>query len=392
MTRNFFNRYLDTALHLIAVYDGKEPLSHYLKNYFAHHKKHGSKDRKWIAHFCYCHYRLGFALRELNREERLRVAVFLCSEKREDWLSLFDEVWQAAYTENLDDRIRFIQSLYAFNVTAIFYNNDIVSSDIEVVKFNVSHLIQPDVFLRVRPEKKEAVIAKLQQQDISFKQITDSCLALESATKIDGIIDINKEAVIQDASSQQVASFFSLIDHLKPTTAWDCCAASGGKSILAYDYFIQIKLTVSDIRESIIRNLKERFKQADIKQYHSFIADVSSSQFSIKQQYDFVICDAPCSGSGTWSRTPEQLHFFTNEKLDHYIQLQKKITANAVKAVKPNGYFLYITCSVFRQENEELVTHIQSFDKLTLLKAEIIKGYDEKADTMFAALFIKREN
>lgn len=392
MTRNFFNRYFETALQLIADYNGSEPLSHYLKTYFAQHKKHGSKDRKWIAHFCYCYYRLGFALKEIESKKRLQIAIFLCSDKRGEWLSLYDETWQHAYTENVEERIRFIQSLYPFDADDIFYNNNYISSGIDAVSFNVSHLIQPDVFLRLRPANEETVISKLHHHNIPFRQITDSCLAISNTTKIDSVIHINKEAVIQDSSSQQVAFFFPSVQASKPVTAWDCCAASGGKSILAYDYFDAIKLTVSDIRASIIHNLKERFKQAGINQYQSFIADVSSPSFSPKQQYDIVICDAPCSGSGTWSRTPEQLYFFTEEKLTHYIKLQKKITANAVKAVKQNSFFLYITCSVFRQENEEMVSHIQSTSHLTLLKAEPIKGYDEKADTMFAALFFRRDN
>ena len=388
--RNFFNRYLDTALYLTDAYKGSEPLSHYLKSYFAQHKKHGSKDRKWIAHFCYCYYRLGFALRELNDRERILVSVFLCSEKRGEWLSLYNEEWQHAYTENINERIRFIQSLYPFIIVDIFYNNDYLNPDIDVNRFNLSHLIQPDVFLRLRPGKEEVVKRKLLQKDISFEETNERCLKLDNATKIDRIIELNKEAVIQDASSQQVASLFSLIQNQEPISVWDCCAASGGKSILAYDSFTQIQLTVSDIRQSIIHNLKERLKQADIEQYQSFVADVSSPQFSPKQQYDLVICDAPCSGSGTWSRTPEQLCFFTEDKLDDYVQLQKKITANAIKAVKPNGSFLYITCSVFRQENDEMISYMQSISNFVLLKAEVITGYDKKADTMFAALFVKK--
>ena len=72
-----------------------------------------------------------------------------------------------------------------------------------------------------------------------------------------------------------------------------------------------------------------------------------------------------------------------------YVELQKKIATNAVITVKQNGYFLYITCSVFKQENEEIVSHIQSISNFTLLKAEATKGYDKRADTMFAALFVK---
>lgn len=390
MMQIYFTTYFNTALQLITSYNGTTPLNIYLKNYFSLHKKHGSKDRKWIAHFCYCYYRLGFALRETSTHEQLLVAIFLCNDKKENWLSIFDDDWQAAWNENLDERIQFIQTKYPFFVTDIFYKNDWLSNDIEVAAFNQSHLIQPYLFIRIRPSKTKVVIDKLHQHTISFKEINESCIAFDNATKINDIININKEAVVQDFSSQQIATLFSSIALPQRFSAWDCCAASGGKSILLFDYFKEIKLTVSDIRNSILHNLQQRFKEAGIKNYQSFIADVSSQQFLSKQQYDLVICDAPCSGSGTWSRTPEQLFLFTDEKLNHYTNLQRKITTNATKSVQQKGYFLYITCSVFQQENEDIVKHILAENNLTLLKAETIKGYNTKADTMFAALFIKQ--
>ena len=66
--------------------------------------------------------------------------------------------------------------------------------------------------------------------------------------------------------------------------------------------------------------------------------------------------------------------------------MQKKIVATAITQLEPGGYFLYITCSVFKKENEEAVDFIKNEYKLQLVKMELLKGYDKKADTMFAAL------
>ncbi len=388
--QKYVTGYFNTSLRLIAAFDGSQPLSVYLKKYFSLHKKHGSKDRKWIAHFCYCYYRLGFACKEQRTDERLRIAVFLCTNNTGDWLSLYDEPWLSAYDERIDNRIQFIQSLYAFSITDIFFHNHWLSNDIDINGFNKSHLIQPKLFLRIRPGKVKNVVNKLTQNNISFLQENETCLSLDNATNINTVLTLNKEVVVQDFSSQKTASLFGLITLPQQSSVWDCCAASGGKSILAYDYFSGIQLTVSDIRDSIIRNLRTRFAEADIHHYTAFTADISSQQFSVMQQYDLVICDAPCSGSGTWSRTPEQLPFFTEQKLLHYAKLQKKMAANAAKAVKQNGYFLYITCSVYRHENEEIVQYMQHESHLKLVKAEVIKGYHLKADTMYAALFINQ--
>ena len=107
--------------------------------------------------------------------------------------------------------------------------------------------------------------------------------------------------------------------------------------------------------------------------------------------FDLIIFDAPCTGSGTWSRTPEQLYYFKDEKIDDYSTLQKKMLANIIPHLKEGGSLLYITCSVFKKENEEIVDFIKENFHLQLKKMEILKGYDKNADSMFAAEFFREK-
>ena len=106
--------------------------------------------------------------------------------------------------------------------------------------------------------------------------------------------------------------------------------------------------------------------------------------------FDIIITDVPCSGSGTWSRTPEQLYYFNPAEIDRYSALQKKIVQHAIPRLKPGGFLLYCTCSVFKKENEEIVQYIQQQHALQLLKKELLTGYDQKADTLFGAVFQKQ--
>ncbi len=379
--------YLNSVGAVIKNYDGSLPLSVWLKNYFKENKKFGSKDRKQVAHICFCFYRLGNSFSYLDIEEKMLLALFLCSGESNFVLKELKPEWNENIFLPLERKIEMLGVKESVN--EIFSLKNELSEEIEFEAFSQSFLIQPELFLRIRPDKKEKILQSLQEGLVQFDLIKENCIRLNNGTKVEELIEIDKDAVVQDMNSQQVLNFPQLqtINFKLQTSVWDCCAASGGKSILFHDFFPEAVLTVSDIRESILNNLKKRFLAAGIKTYNSYLLDLTSQRFSFTKKFDIIICDAPCSGSGTWSRTPEQLSFFKKEKIDYYADLQKKIAMNAAKFLKDGGYFIYITCSVFTKENEEMVKFITSNSALQLLSMQYLKGYDKKADTLFAALF-----
>jgi 16S rRNA (cytosine967-C5)-methyltransferase len=136
-------------------------------------------------------------------------------------------------------------------------------------------------------------------------------------------------------------------------------------------------------------NLRNRFKRADIKNYNWFIGDVSNPHLLPPKKYNLIICDAPCTGSGTWGRTPEQLYFFKEDKIDYYTTLQKSIVKNVSQSLSKDGMLLYITCSVFKNENEEVVNFLQKECALKLESMDYIKGFQKSSDTLFSALLTR---
>lgn len=388
-----YHSYINSSKEILAAYNGGEPLASYLKKHFGANKKFGSKDRKQIAHLCYCFFRLGKAFASVAAEEKILIAVFLCSTESNNVLANLKPEWNELVSLSVEEKLSLIK--YPFDRTQLFPFAAELSDGIELNTFAESHFLQPDLFLRIRPGNKEKVISKLTAADLSFKLIAESCISLPNATKIEEVILLDKEAVVQDYSSQRVGDFLNsakelLSDSKAKLRVWDCCAASGGKSIMAYDLMPGFELTVSDIRNSILTNLQNRFTEAGIKKYNSFVADLSEPSFvSHHSAYDLMIVDVPCSGSGTWGRTPEQLQFFNAKKIEDYALLQKKIITNIVSYIRTNGYLLYITCSVFKKENEEVISYVQENLQMELVKMSVLKGYDIKADTMFAALLKK---
>lgn len=389
--QNIIQKHFDKAVALVARYNGGEPLQHYLKKYFSANKQHGSKDRKTITHFCYAFFRIGKNLDNIAVEEKLRSALFICEDSIESLKEIFDEKWRENHSLELDKRIDFIRKIYpAFSPDNIFPYKKELSGNIDTTAFQRSFLVQPEVFLRTRAGKKNIVLDKLYKANVPFETIDEDCVAVPQNINIASVLQMNKEAVVQDLSSQEVGTFLASVKRSNRQNplikVWDCCAASGGKSILAKDVFGKIDLTVSDIRPQILHNLKLRFREAEIDHYKSFVADLSKP-VSLSEKFDLVICDAPCSGSGTWSRTPEMLAAFDLQQIQYYHNLQRKIISNTLPHVRKGGHFLYITCSVFEKENEAQVQYIAETFTATCIRLEAIKGYAHRADSMFAALF-----
>lgn len=383
--------HINSAKEIIAAYTGAEPFASHLKKKFAANKKFGSKDRRQIAQLCYCYFRLGKSLQEVSAEEKLLAGLFLCNRSSNDLLQHLKPEWNDVIETDLEKKLELLNR--TVDASSIFSFAIELSAGIDAVAFAFSHLQQPDLFLRIRPGRKETILHQLKAADVSFQLQGDAAIVLPNTTKIEELIMLNKDAVVQDHSSQQVGSF---LNNLKSEIGnqkwkvWDCCAASGGKSIMAKDLLGDIDLTVSDVRESILRNLKSRFQEAGINSFKSFVADLSTSSFvTAYAAYDLIIADVPCSGSGTWGRAPEHLSFFNRSSIDTYSALQQKICTNSLTKLKPGGYFLYITCSVFAKENEMNVQWLQDELKMNLVKQDLLVGYAKKADTMFAALLQK---
>jgi 16S rRNA (cytosine967-C5)-methyltransferase len=391
-----YHSYLNSAKTIIDSYKGDVPLAAFLKKYFNAHKKYGGKDRKQIATLCYHFYRLGKALPQLPVEEKIIAATFLCEDTSNDFLRFHKPEWNEIITKPLAEKI----AIAGFTTEDVFPWAEALSEGMDAELFRYSFFKQPGLFLRLRPEKKDIVTKKLQDAGIEFNMPYDDCLALPNSTKVDNILELDKEVVVQDLNSQKVLNFMKdqgsgiKVQESGITNSisvWDCCAASGGKSILAYDILEgQLDLTVSDIRESILSNLKNRFETAGIKNYNSFVADLADVNFQLPTaNCQLLICDAPCTGSGTWSRTPEQLYYLKRKTIDVYVAMQQQIVSNVIPHLQTGGLFIYITCSVFKNENEDMVNFIKEKFHLQLLQMELLKGYDQKADTMFTAVFKK---
>jgi 16S rRNA (cytosine967-C5)-methyltransferase len=375
---------------LLEQYDGSMPLHRFLVTYFKKNKQMGSSDRRWVSRYIYSFFRIGRALRKESTILRLAIADFLCNVTP----SLIIEKHFPALLDQLSlpapAKIKLIQDLFpGFVMEDIFDFKTPLSADVDKEAYLNSYFIQPDLFIRVDERQAASMLDTLKLEGIPVRDISASTMALPNGTKLENFFPNQQYYQVQDLSSQKTGAFFQPKAH---EYWWDCCAASGGKSLLLHQIEPKVQLLVSDIRENSLHNLEERFHEVGLKKYQKKVLDLLKNNDQDLHDYAFdgIILDAPCSGSGTWGRTPEMLSYFEEFKVDFYVRLQRNIAANVVKYLKPGKPLIYITCSVFAEENEEVVNFIQEELSMELEKMEMIKGYHDKADTMFVARLIKK--
>ncbi|SIO53127.1 RsmB/NOP family class I SAM-dependent RNA methyltransferase [Chitinophaga niabensis] len=379
MTR--WENYIIAAEKIITGYNGSLPLHHYLKTFFKAHPHMGSRDRKRVQQLVYHFFRLGNWEVSLPLKERILLGTFLCEQAPDELLTFFKPEWNVA--ASFEDKLATLG--LQWDATSAFPFAKHLSAGIDAERFTRSFLQQPKLFLRARPGKLAAIL-RLLEGNYMYEQIGANTIALPNGTKTELIIPDKSWYEVQDLSSQETGFRF----HPKAGEHWwDCCAASGGKSILLHDLQPAIHLFASDVRASILENLRRRFAEAGLKNYSSKVLDLTSPALRAslpRTQFSGIILDAPCSGSGTWGRTPESITFFKAAQIKEYATLQKQIARNVAPFLAPGGTLVYITCSVFREENEEAVAFLEQECGLKIEESGIVSGYERNADTMFVAV------
>jgi 16S rRNA (cytosine967-C5)-methyltransferase len=153
---------------------------------------------------------------------------------------------------------------------------------------------------------------------------------------------------VQDEGSQLISDLVAIEPGMR---FLDYCAGSGGKSLaIAPRLCGKGQLLLHDIRPQVLLEAKKRLKRAGIQNVQLLPPD-SPNKALLKWKIDWVLVDAPCTGTGTLRRNPDMKWKFDNEMLERIVQEQRQIFDAALYFLKPGGHIVYATCSVLPQEN-----------------------------------------
>lgn len=170
---------------------------------------------------------------------------------------------------------------------------------------------------------------------------------------------------MQDEGSQMV----SLLARAQPgQKVIDFCAGAGGKTLaIAATMQNKGRILAWDTSENRLGQMGKRLARAGVSNVQTHVLTSEADPFLKRhlKSADWVVVDAPCSGSGTWRRNPDLKWRFTLEDLQEIKDVQGRILKQAARLVKPGGRMVYITCSVFPDENfwqvKQFLAHNSTF-------------------------------
>lgn len=162
---------------------------------------------------------------------------------------------------------------------------------------------------------------------------------------------LSGDVELQDAHSQ---SAMACLDVPQGARVLDYCAGGGGKTLaLAAHHEAHYFAHDADARR--MKDLPHRARRAGID-----VHVLSSETVEQHAPFDLVLCDVPCSGSGTWRRTPDAKWTLTPEIFETLLLTQIEILSQAASLTRRGGSIAYMTCSVLNEENEAQIAEFLS--------------------------------
>ncbi len=183
---------------------------------------------------------------------------------------------------------------------------------------------------------------------------------------------------VQDGAAQQAAR---LLDCQSGDVVLDCCAAPGGKTCHILEQTPDIEsMTAIDVEASRLVRVEENLTRLGLTAKVIAADAANSKSWWQGQQFDRILLDAPCSGTGVIRRHPDIKWLRKASDIDALVLLQRQIIKEIWSLLKPGGTLLYATCSILPQENSEQVEYfLENNTDAKLLNIDSIEEENKNA-------------
>lgn len=220
---------------------------------------------------------------------------------------------------------------------------------------------------------RDGVITRANTRAATALTVTEGARRIRNSTAyLSGLVEL------QDAASQA-----AVLGLNGGGSALDYCAGGGGKSLALTATGWAV--TAHDVAPQRMRDLPERASRGGHE-----IALCAPEDLPRAGKFDLVFCDAPCSGSGTWRRTPEAKWALTPERLAELTDIQASVLSTARSYLADGGTLVYATCSVLEVENEAQIARFLGDSPEWHQSAAYSWPVDDAGDGFFCAHLTRR--
>ena len=276
----------------------------------------------------------------------------------------------------------------------------------EVQKICENSNLKPKINIRINNIKtnKIEVEEELKKQNIEYEQgILEDFLILEKVKNIENL-DLFKKGYI--TVQDEMAGLISLVLNPKENEKiLDCCSAPGGKATYIAELIKNRgEIEAWDIHEHRINLVEQNAKRLGVTCISTNIQDASKLNEEKIEKFDKILLDVPCLGIGVLKRKPDIKWKRKKEDVEEITKLQYEILEICSKYLKKGGELVYSTCSILKEENEEVVNKFLSENKgfeLEKIKLNFCKNMEnnkfiklyqnEKNDGFFICKLILKE-
>lgn len=249
-------------------------------------------------------------------------------------------------------------------------------------------------------DSKENILKKLDESNVKYHKsnISEYTYIIDELPIDFKESNIYKEGLIyfQSISSQIPPLVLDLKDGID---VLDMCAAPGGKTSFISELNRKTRIMACETNKIRSERLKYNLNLLGVKNASLMVVDARKLDSFFR--FDTILLDAPCSGSGTINFKENDLKNFSKELVYNSAKLQKQLLKKAIEVLKVNSTMVYSTCSILKEENEEVIKSVLgnnvilediniNIDKSNLLPSTLDKVLTIKPSKEYEGFFIAK--
>lgn len=355
------------------VFDQQHPADRVLAQFFKNRRELGSRDRRFLTECFFSTFRwLGWTRPlGLNLLETAALSVHLDQTEIHPALMIPGRNWQPLGGKTLEEKLAALRDWFPEFQT--LEKSDLIFPDLGKKedeadqplpmfgksvslpggceeKFYETLQQRPPTWIRLRNDAFKRMLMDAEIPYASHPQL-DGAVSIPAGRSL-GTLGHGGQFEVQDIASQAVGAIAA---PEKGSDWWDACAGAGGKALQLADLIgKEGKVFATDVRDEALRELKKRARTDGIPNIRMQPHDLAK-EAPFTKEWDGVLVDAPCSGWGTWSRSPDARWRSDPRDPAQKRNLQLRLLKNAAQCVKSGGVLIYAVCTFTTEETTEVL-------------------------------------